>query len=95
MRSIKVNIRKAKAILSRLINRAQKGDEIILTNRDKPVARIIAINRDSLSLKERIEELELAGAIEPANTQKVNPIPSPLPLTDELAWKYLQEDRNS
>lgn len=95
MRCIKINIRKAKVILSRLIRSAERGDEIIITNRDKPVARIIAITGDSLSLADRIRELELAGAIEPGRTGRSNKIPPPLPLPDELARKYLEEDRNS
>ncbi|MFQ6070902.1 MAG: type II toxin-antitoxin system Phd/YefM family antitoxin [Candidatus Aminicenantales bacterium] len=94
MQLLKIGIREAKINLSKLLKDVQKGREIIITNHDRPVARIVPLDHKSLSLHERIEALERQGFIEPRKTKK-KPLPSPLHLPDELAQKYLQEDRGS
>jgi prevent-host-death family protein len=92
--SIKISIREAKIILSRLIRRAQRGDEVILTNRNRPVARIVSIPEKALSLSDRIRELEQEGIIEAAERKQGSRLPEPIFLPGGLAQKFLQEDRN-
>ena len=41
MRSMHVNIHEAKTTLSRLIARVEAGEEVILTRRNVPVARLV------------------------------------------------------
>jgi prevent-host-death family protein len=86
-------MREAKENLSRLVNEVKKGTEIILTERGKPVARLVPINDESLSLASRLAKLEHAGMIEPANRANLK-MPLPLPLCGEKAQAFLQEDRN-
>ncbi len=95
MQAIRIGVREAKIHLSRLLEDVQKGKEIIITNHGKPVGKIIPIPRESLSLGERIERLERQGWIAPRGAKEESPLPSPLPLPDEMAQKYLQEDRDS
>jgi prevent-host-death family protein len=95
MQQIKIGVREAKIHLSRLLEDVQNGKEIIITNHGKPVGKIIPVPQESLSLEERIERLERRGWIGPKRTKEETSLPSPLPLPDELAQKYLQEDRDS
>ena len=95
MHPIRIGIREAKINLSKLLKNIQKGGEVVITDRGRPVGKLIPVTQDSLSLTERITELERQGLIEPFKTKKAKPLPSPLPLPDELAQKFLQEDRNS
>jgi len=95
MQPISIGIREAKINLSKLLKNVQKGEEIIITDRGKPVGKIVPVTQDSLSLAERIKRLERQGWIEPQKKETQGPLPHPLPLPDEIAQKYLQEDRNS
>jgi len=94
MQSISVGIREAKINLSKLLKNVLKGREIIITDRGKPVGKIVPMPSDSLPLADRINELERQGWIEPQKKKKVKKLLPPIPLPKELAQKFLQEDRN-
>jgi prevent-host-death family protein len=94
MQQIRIGVREAKIHLSRLLEDVQDGKEIIITNHGKPVGKIIPIPQESLTLEERIERLERQGLIEPSDTKEETRLPSPLPIPDEMAQRYLQEDRD-
>ncbi len=87
-------MREAKARLSKLIRDVQRGQEWIITERGSPVARLSPIPERSLSLTERIRQMEKSGLLEPGHRASGN-LPPPLPLDKGLAQKWLQEDRNS
>jgi prevent-host-death family protein len=95
MRQIRIGVREAKIHLSRLLEDVQDGKEVIITNHGKPVGKIIPVPQESLSLEERIERMERQGWIGPKRAKEETPLPSPLPLPDEIAQQYLQEDRDS
>lgn len=94
MKSLSIGIREAKVNLSKLLKNVQKGGEIVITDRGKPVGRIIPVPSDTLSLDERINELERQGWIEPRKNKKAKKLLTPIPLPGELAQKFLQEERN-
>ncbi len=94
MQSLRVGIREAKINLSKLLKNVQKGGEIIITDRGKAVGKIVPMPADSLPLTERIHELERQGWIEPQKKKTVKKLLIPIPIPDELAQKFLQEDRN-
>ena len=95
MQPIRIGVREAKIHLSQLLEDVQIGREIIITNHGKPVGKIIPVPQESLSLADRIEKLERQGWIEPRRAKEERRLPSPLPLPDEIAQKYLKEDRDS
>ena len=95
MHPISIGIREAKINLSKLLKNVQKGGVVIITDRGQPVGKIVPVTQDSLSLTERIHSLERQGWIGTQKADEQRPLPPPLPLPDELAQKYLQEDRNS
>lgn len=94
MRRRSVGVREAKARLSRLLREAQQGREWVITDRGTPVARLTPVSAADLPLKARLRRLEDAGVIEPQD-RPARPLPSPLPLRDGLAQRWLQEDRNA
>jgi len=94
MQSISVGIREAKINLSKLLKNVLKGREIIITDRGKPVGKIVPMPSDSLPLADRINDLERQGWIEPQKKKKVKKLLPPIPLPKELAQKFLQGDRN-
>lgn len=94
MRPISIGIRDAKINLSKLLKEVQKGAEVIITDRDKPVGRIVPVSTEPLSLAKRIESLVREGLIQLAKKKKIKRLPPPLPLPGELARKMLEEDRS-
>ncbi|MGD2245038.1 MAG: type II toxin-antitoxin system prevent-host-death family antitoxin [Candidatus Aminicenantes bacterium] len=94
MQPISVGIREAKINLSKLLKGVQKGREIIITDRGRPVGKIIPVPAGSLPLKDRINEMERQGWIEPLK-KKLRELHPPILLSEELAQKFLKEEQNS
>jgi prevent-host-death family protein len=94
MKTTVVGIRDAKIHLSKLVKLVRNGNEVTLTDRGKPVCKIVPITPQSLSFDERIRRLEEQGVIAPASGACMKKLPPPLPLEKGLAQKYLQEERN-
>lgn len=91
MQPISVGIREAKINLSKLIKGVQEGKEIIITDRGRPVGKIIPIPKGSLPLADRINEMERQGWIEPQK-KKWRELHPPILLPEELAQKFLKEE---
>ena len=87
-------MREAKARLSQLLRDVRRGQEWVITERGRPVARLSPIVGRSLSLAERMRRLEDSGLVEPLRREARN-LPPPLPVKERLAQKWLQEDRGS
>ena len=94
METAKVGIREAKTHLSRLIKYVMNGYEVILTDRGRPVGKIVPIETKSLPLEDRIQRLEDRGVIKPVRKRIRKKTPLPIPIPDDLAQKYLKEDRD-
>ena len=95
MQTASVGIRDAKMHLSKYLKMVQTGTEIIITDRGRPVGKIVPIQREDLSLEERIKILEGQGLIEEISPERLKKIPSPIRVPDNLAQKFLQEDRDN
>jgi prevent-host-death family protein len=93
MQSASVGIRDAKMHLSKYIKMVQRGVEVIITDRGRPVGKIVPIQNKDLTLEERIKVLEDQGLIEKKPAKHMKKIPSPIPVSDNTAQKFLQEDR--
>jgi prevent-host-death family protein len=48
---MKVSVYAAKSQLSRLLEQAERGQEVVITRHGKPVARLVAIERDKTPRK--------------------------------------------
>ncbi len=89
-----VGIREAKIQLSKLLRMVKEGNEIILTDRGQPVGKIVPIESQNLPLETRIGRLENQGVIEPASEKGLKQVPLPIPVPDDLAQRFLREDRD-
>jgi prevent-host-death family protein len=81
MRLMEVGIRELRADLSRWVKRVRNGDEVIVTERGKPVARLVPFVREP-----KIDQLVREGLATPPRRPWKGPLPKPLegigPLSD-------------
>ena len=91
----RVGIREAKVHLSRYLRMVRNGAEIVITDRGKPVGKIVPIEQTELPLSDRVKRLEDQGLIVRQPGKSSGKIPVPIPLADNVAQKILQEDRTS
>ena len=94
MHSSRVGIRDAKMHLSKYLKMVQKGTEVIITDRGRPVGKIVPIQTKDLPIEDRIKRMEDQGLIEKKTGESRKRIPPPLPLPRGIALKFLQEDRD-
>lgn len=90
MAQMTVGVRELKARLSRYLNQVKAGDTLIITERGKPVGRIVPIKT---SLETRIQEMIQAGLLA-WNGQKFAP-QTPVARTrgERTVAELLLEDR--
>ena len=88
-----IGIRDAKAQLSRLVQRAERGDTITLTHHGRPVARIVPITETDRDAAAMIEELKRRGWIEQHSQAPVS-VPR-LDVEPGIAQRYLRQDRDA
>jgi prevent-host-death family protein len=70
---MEVGVRELRAHLSRYLKRVEAGEEILVTDRGRPVARITSANGRS-----KLEELIAAGVVEVAPEPWGGPLPPPI-----------------
>jgi prevent-host-death family protein len=90
-----LGIREVKTNFSKLMKRVQEGQEVTITDRGRPIGKIISLPAAKISLEERIRSLEDQGLLDPLPKKVRKKIPPPLPSPKGLAQKYLQEGRNA
>jgi prevent-host-death family protein len=60
-----LGIREVKANFSKVMKRVQEGQEIIITDRGKPVGRIVSVSSETPCLEEQVRRLEDQGMLDP------------------------------
>ena len=93
--AVNVGVREAKINLSKLLKSVMRGQEVIITDRGKPVGKIVAVPQDDLSLADRIKRMEEQGLLAPALKGQAIRLPPPLPARKGVAQQFLQEDRGA
>ncbi|HZV52372.1 MAG TPA: type II toxin-antitoxin system prevent-host-death family antitoxin [Candidatus Dormibacteraeota bacterium] len=93
MRSLTIGIREAKAQLSRLVSEAERGTEWIITDRGRPVAKLVPLGEPTAPLEHRLARLEEWGWIEP-RAPRPRSVPPPIRIRAD-AQRALQEDRGA
>jgi prevent-host-death family protein len=88
-----IGIREAKAHLSQLVQRAQRGDSVVLTHRGQPVAKIVPITSQDEDPEACIARLQRRGWIVDHTAAPV-PLPT-LDLEADLAQRILRQDRDA
>lgn len=56
-------ISKLKASLSEFLTKVKKGEEVLITERGKPIAKIIPLDRNDSKVSARLMTLERAGLV--------------------------------
>ncbi len=93
MADLNVGIREAKANLSRLLKIVQKGKEVVLTDRGRPVGKLVPIDKKALPLASRIKEMEEAGIIDPPVGKGPRRLPPAILVENGMAQRLLENDR--
>lgn len=89
------SISETKAKLSALLDRVKAGEDVTITDRGVPVARIVPIPAGEVDWDERLERLERQGVIRrPTKTLDLEWFLSrPLPQSRESVLEALLEER--
>jgi prevent-host-death family protein len=85
---MELGIRELRAHLSRYLKEVEAGEEIVVTDRGRPVARITPAKRRS-----RFDELVAAGLVEPAPEPWRGPLPEPIEGAGPLSDLVLRDRR--
>lgn len=93
MADLNVGIREAKANLSKLLRIVEKGKEVVLTDRGRPVGKLVPIDKKALPLASRIKEMEEAGILEPPLGKGPGRLPPAIPVEKGMARRLLEKDR--
>ncbi|HLG74199.1 MAG TPA: type II toxin-antitoxin system Phd/YefM family antitoxin [Chloroflexota bacterium] len=76
---MEVGIRELKAHLSEYIDKACKGETVVVTERGKPKVGLVPVRDDWDTLPERYRQLVLSGAVrDPGGPAGRRPLPPPL-----------------
>lgn len=90
----KVNIAGLKAQLSEHLQRVRAGEEVLICDRNKPVARIVPIRLDDYSSQER--ELVARGVLAPSRKKQPASVDWPEPpgnISKEVMEQVWREER--
>jgi prevent-host-death family protein len=91
---MRVGLREANQNFSKLIQAVRSGHEVTLTERGKPIARIIPIpTRDDA--EEKIKRMIAMGLLRPASKNWKMPHFAPRPLRGPSIVQTIREERDS
>jgi prevent-host-death family protein len=60
---VQVSVRELKANLGEYLRRAGEGESILVTNRGKPIATVVAPRKAKMTIDEKLDELERRGIL--------------------------------
>ncbi len=83
---MEVGIRELRDQLSKWVARARKGEEVVITDRGKPVARLVPVDGES-----NFDRLVREGVITPSRSKRRH-IPKPVDLGVKLS-DYIDDGR--
>ncbi len=86
-------IRETKARLSQLLEEVRQGAEILITDRGRPIGKLVGLEPGDLELEERLTRLVQQRCLEPEAARPCKPLPPPIPLRDSVAQEFLRADR--
>jgi len=85
---VEVGIRELRADLSRYLKRVREGEEIVVTDRGTPIAKITPATGRS-----RIDELIAAGVLTPASNQGSRKVPTPIKIKGAISDLVVEQRR--
>lgn len=88
----RVGVREAKANLSALLRAVADGSEVVITDHDRPVARLVGLDPESADVDEQLAIAERLGLVGPPAEPGV--LPPLIRIDPGWAQRTLQADRN-
>lgn len=82
-----VGVRELRDHLSQYLERVQRGEEVIVTDRGRAVARL------GPTVRTRLEELIEAGVVTPARKPKSDSLPQPVEFEGDVAELVAEQRR--
>jgi len=79
--------------LSRYLAFVKKGDDVLITERGRVIARVIKENSRSSSLRQALQPLVLKGQVVMPNCEIKRDISEPVKLSGKAVSKIVLEDR--
>jgi prevent-host-death family protein len=93
--AITVGVREAKGNLSRLLKQVREGVQVVITDRGEPVGRIVPVEREDLSVEDRLKDLERRGILRARAKRTPLKVPRPVHMPKKVDLQaMLQEDRD-
>lgn len=90
----RIGIREAKAQLSKLLRDVRRGEEWIITERGRPIAKLSSAGPDAETDEEWLARLEREGLLE--RPPRGARMPEPLDMEpSDIAQRILREDRDA
>ena len=90
---ISAGIKELKNNLSRYLSKVKNGENILITERGKAIARIIREDPKEIHLREVLSPLIVKGLIKLPSQKIIREIPSPLKLSGKPVSEMVLEDR--
>jgi len=90
---ISAGIKEVKNNLSRLLVRVKAGEEVLITDRGRPVARIIQEKRENDSIRKALGSLAQRGLIVLPDRSTTKDHISPIKITGRHVSEMVMEDR--
>ncbi len=86
-------IKELKNQLSSYLTLVKKGEEVLITDRGKPIARIVSENTQKTSLRRALQPLIMEGLVNLPTDRIDRDIPSPVELPGKQVSEMISEDR--
>lgn len=86
-------IKDLKNNLSRYLSRVKDGEDVLITERGKVIARIIQEKSDEVSLRQALSQLTVRGLITLPSRKIERDIPDPVDVPGRLISEMVIEDR--
>ena len=90
---LSAGIKDLKNNLSRYLSRVKKGEDLLITERGKAIARIIQEDPKKISIREALSPLILKGMITLPSQQLTRDIPAPVRVPGKPISEMAIEDR--
>ena len=90
---ISAGIKEFKNKLSHYLTFVKKGEDVLITDRGKVVARVIKENSTETTLRQSLQTLIMKGLIIFPNRQLNNDIPDPMVVPGKPISEMVKEDR--
>jgi prevent-host-death family protein len=92
MSSYTVGVRDLRQNLSRYLDRARRGERVVITERNRPIAVLSPLPENEDALARLIAEGKVVPAARPLNVDEIEPVELDDPLAGSRALEEMREE---